>query len=102
MLKDVLQLAADGDKDTTLAEFKIPTHFVPETAPLNRILIDFFDRSIHLFVVVDEYGTMTGVISLEDVIEEIMGREIIDETDDTQDMRELARSQNIESRSLSE
>jgi CBS domain containing-hemolysin-like protein len=102
MLKDVLQLAADGDRDTTLAEFKIPTHFVPETAPLNRILIDFFDRSIHLFVVVDEYGTMTGVISLEDVIEEIMGREIIDETDDTQDMRELARSQTIESRSLSE
>ncbi len=102
MLKDVLQLAADGDRKATLAEFKIPTHFVPETAPLNRILIDFFDRRSHLFVVVDEYGTMTGVISLEDVIEEIVGQEIIDETDNTQDMRELARSQNIESRSLSE
>lgn len=101
MLKDVLQLAADGNRETSLAEFKISAHFVPETAPLNRILIDFFDRRSHLFVVVDEYGTMTGVISLEDVIEEIVGQEIIDETDNTQDMRELARSQNIESRSQS-
>lgn len=102
MLKDVLQLAADGKKNAILSNIKIPAHFVPETAPLNRILIDFFDRRIHLFVVVDEYGTMTGVISLEDVIEEIVGQEIIDETDNTQDMRELARSQNIESRTVSE
>lgn len=102
MLKDVLRAAADGDKDISLTDFKIPAHFVPETAPLNRILIDFFDRRTHLFVVVDEYGTMTGVISLEDVIEEIVGWEIIDETDNTQDMRELARAQNIEARPLEE
>lgn len=102
MLKDVLRAAADENKDITLANFKIPAHFVPETAPLNRILIDFLSRKFHLFVVVDEYGTMTGVISLEDVIEEIVGQEIIDETDNTQDMRELARSQNIESRSSQE
>ncbi|PHR28353.1 MAG: hypothetical protein COA36_06785 [Desulfotalea sp.] len=102
MLKDVLRAAADGGGDTTLTHFKIAAHFVPETAPLNRILIDFFDRRIHLFVVVDEYGTMTGVVSLEDVIEEIVGQEIIDETDNAQDMRELARSQNIESRSTFE
>jgi CBS domain containing-hemolysin-like protein len=38
---------------------------------------------------------MTGIISMEDVIEEIIGQEIIDESDKTQDMRELARSQNI-------
>jgi len=102
MLKDVLSAAANGEKNISLASFKIPAHFVPETAPLNRILIDFFDRRYHLFVVVDEYGTMTGVISLEDVIEEIVGREIIDETDNTQDMRELARSQNIETRTIEE
>jgi CBS domain containing-hemolysin-like protein len=41
---------------------------------------------------------MTGVISMEDVLEEIVGREIIDESDKTKDMRELARSRNIESR----
>lgn len=96
--KDVLQAAAEGKIYLTLSELTHPVHFVPETAPLNRILIDFFDRRQHLFVVVDEYGSMTGVISLEDVIEEIVGREIVDETDRDKDMRELARSQNLESR----
>lgn len=98
MRKDVLQAAAEGKNKLTLSRFKRPAHFVPETAPLHRILIDFFDRRQHLFVVVDEYGTMTGVISMEDVLEEIVGREIIDESDKTKDMRELARSKNIESR----
>ncbi len=98
MRKDILQAAAEGKNQLTLMRFKHTAHFVPETAPLNRILIDFFDRRQHLFVVVDEYGTMTGIISLEDVIEEIVGREIIDESDKAKDMRELARTQNIASR----
>lgn len=97
MRKDVLQAAAEGKNRLTLTRFRNQAHFVPETAPLNRILVDFFDRRQHLFVVVDEYGTMTGIISLEDVLEEIMGREIIDETDKANDMRELARTQNIKS-----
>ena len=98
MRKDVLQAAAEGKSKLTLSRFKRPAHFVPETAPLHSILIDFFDRRQHLFVVVDEYGTMTGVISMEDVLEEIVGREIIDESDKTKDMRELARSRNIATR----
>jgi len=97
MRKDVLQAAAEGDKNLMLSRFKNPAHFVPETAPLNRIMIDFFDRRQHLFIVVDEYGTMTGIISLEDILEEIVGREIIDESDKTKDMRELARKQTKDS-----
>ncbi len=96
--RDVLQAMAEGKSKLTLARFKQPAHFVPETARLNRILIDFFDRRQHLFIVVDEYGTMTGVISMEDVLEEIVGMEIIDESDKARDMRELARTRNIESR----
>lgn len=98
MRKDILQAAAVGKNTLTLAKFKRVAHFVPETARLNRILVDFFDRRQHLFIVVDEYGTMTGIISLEDVLEEIVGREIVDESDKAKDMRELARTRNIESR----
>ena len=98
MRKDILQAAAIGKSKLAVAKFKQPAHFVPETARLNRILVDFFDRRQHLFVVVDEYGTMTGIISMEDILEEIVGREIVDESDKAKDMRELARTRNIESR----
>ncbi len=98
MRKDVLCAAAEKKYKLQLSKLMHPVHFVPETAPLNRILIDFFDRRQHLFVVVDEYGSMTGIISMEDVLEEIVGREIIDESDKTRDMRELARRLTLESR----
>ncbi|MBI5559485.1 MAG: HlyC/CorC family transporter [Deltaproteobacteria bacterium] len=91
LLKDVLLSAAEGKEQMTLAALMKPVHFVPETAQLNTILLEFFERRQHLFCVVDEYGGMTGVISLEDIIEEIVGREIIDESDPTKSMREIAR-----------
>lgn len=93
--KDVL-LAAAEQKLSTLSQLMLPVHFVAETSPLNRVLIDFFDLRQHLFVVVDEYGAVTGVISMEDILEEIVGREIMDESDRTRDMRELARRLNRE------
>ena len=102
MRKDILQAAAEGKNKLKLNIYSHPVHFVPETAPLNKILVVFFERRQHLFVVVDEYGTMTGILSMEDVIEEIVGREIIDESDKTQDMRELARSQNLKSQKTTE
>jgi len=89
--KDVF-LDDPGKQGTTrLCDLMHPVHFVPETAPLNRLLVEFFERRQHLFVVVDEYGSVTGVISMEDIIEEIVGREIIDESDKAGDLRELAR-----------
>jgi CBS domain containing-hemolysin-like protein len=100
MRKDVLLAAAEQKSQLKLSELKQPVHFVPETAPLNRILIDFFERRQHLFVVVDEYGSMTGIVSMEDILEEIVGREIIDESDRAKDMRELARKQTLESRRI--
>lgn len=102
MRKDVLLSAANQSDDRTLASLKKPAHFVPESAPLNRVLVDFFDRRQHLFVVVDEYGAVTGVISMEDILEEIVGQEIMDESDRAQDMRELARKRHIITRSEKE
>ena len=98
MRKDILQAAAEGRKDLKLRSYRNPVHFVPETAPLNKMLAVFFERRQHLFVVVDEYGTVTGILSMEDVLEEIVGREIVDESDKTKDMRALARSKNLKTR----
>lgn len=88
--KDVFLNMAEGHGDRKLIQLMHPVHFVPESAQLTSVLFDFFERRKHLFVVVDEYGGVTGVISLEDIIEEIVGREIMDESDQTLDMRELA------------
>jgi CBS domain containing-hemolysin-like protein len=89
--KDVFLDDSGEQSNLRLTDLIHPVHFVPETAPLNRLLVDFFERRQHLFVVVDEYGSVTGVISMEDIIEEIVGREIIDESDKAGDLRELAR-----------
>jgi CBS domain containing-hemolysin-like protein len=88
--QDVLMAAAVGQDSLKLSQIMRPVHFVPETAPLDRIFVDFFERYQHLFVVVDEYGSVTGVISMEDILEEIIGREIVDESDKARNMRELA------------
>ncbi len=95
--KDVLLQAAEGNISLRLAELMDEPHFVPESVPLPNILLDFFEQRQHLFIVVDEYGGATGIISLEDVIEEIMGEEIMDESDKTRDMRALARFKQITS-----
>ena len=89
--RNVLLSLSEGNKKQKLSELMQPVHFVPEAAPLNKILMEFFEQRIHLFVVVDEYGSVTGVISLEDIIEEIVGREIIDESDKAGNLREYAR-----------
>ena len=89
--RDVFRHLAEDHHDMPLKEIMHPVHFIPETASLDRAFVDFFERHQHLFVVVDEYGSITGVISMEDIIEEIIGREIVDESDQALDMRELAR-----------
>lgn len=94
---EVMQAAANSRNECRLEEIMHPVHFIPETAPLNKVMLQFFERSQHLFVVVDEYGGVTGVISLEDIIEEIIGREIMDESDRTKNMRALARAKRSDS-----
>ena len=85
-----MSLAEDKD-DNTLTDLMRPVHFVAETATLNTVLMDFMGTREKLFVVLDEYGGLSGLISLEDILEEILGREIIDESDQVVDKRELAR-----------
>ena len=89
--RSIMLSLSEGLEGKKLSDLMQPVHFVPEAAPLNKIMMEFFEQRVHLFVVVDEYGSVTGVISLEDIIEEIVGREIIDESDTAGDLREYAR-----------
>ncbi len=93
--KDLFSWATQGAEGKNLREFMQPAHFVPETGRLTTVMLEFFEHHKHLFVVVDEYGSVTGVVSLEDIIEEIVGREIIDESDRATDMRELAKRKRL-------
>ncbi|MEN9353305.1 MAG: hypothetical protein RL318_630 [Fibrobacterota bacterium] len=58
-----------------------PPYFIPETKRLNDLMREFRERALHMVVVVDEHGSVAGVATLEDVLEEIVG-EIRDETDE--------------------
>lgn len=81
----------EGHDQTKLRDLARPLHIVPETAPLSKILLEFLRRREHLFLVTDEFGGSAGIITLEDSIETLIGAEIVDETDDEVDMRQLAR-----------
>ena len=58
---------------------------------LNNVLMEFMSSRQHLFAVIDEYGGLSGLIALEDILEEILGLEIMGESDQVADKRELAR-----------
>ena len=60
-----------------------PPYFVPETKKINDLLKEFQTKKIHMAIVIDEYGGTSGIITLEDILEEIVG-EITDESDDNQ------------------
>jgi CBS domain containing-hemolysin-like protein len=89
--RQVFEALADDRDDIRLSDLMRPVDFVLESITLDKLLVRFLESRQHLFVVLDEYGGMAGVVTLEDVLEEILGSEIVDETDQVVDMRELAR-----------
>ena len=93
--REILIALSGGNKDKRLAELMQPVHFVAETAKLNEVLSEFLELRQHLFAVIDEYGGLSGIITLEDILEEILGREIVDESDEVADKRELARERQV-------
>ncbi len=70
----------------TLQEVMMKVNYVPETMPLQRLLTDFIKRRSYIAVVIDEFGGTAGIISLEDMLEEIFGE--IEDEHDQQDMVE--------------
>jgi gliding motility-associated protein GldE len=82
--KDVLPYASNsaGFKWQSLLR---PSYFVPETKKINDLLKEFQLRKIHMAIVIDEYGGTSGIVTLEDILEEIVG-EITDESDEDETM----------------
>ena len=89
--RDILKELIKGNKQKKLKEISRPIKTVPDLMKCDSLLLDMFNSKEHLYSVVDEYGCLTGIVTLEDVIEQIIGHEIIDEYDKVSDLRALAR-----------
>jgi magnesium and cobalt transporter len=86
LAKDLLRLAVqDEDAPFDIKEFMRPTVFVPESKRLNVLLREFRRSRVHMAVVADEYGGVAGLVTIEDVIEQIVG-DIDDEHDVDEDV----------------
>lgn len=79
LAKDLLRKLVDSE--VNIKSLLRPAHFVPETKRLNQLLKEFKETRSHLALVIDEYGSITGLVTMEDILEEIVG-DIEDEYDD--------------------
>lgn len=78
--KDLLRLVGMPPRATPLSEISRPAYFVPETKPVRDLLREMQSSQVHMAVVVDEFGGTAGLVTIEDLLEELVG-EIVDEYD---------------------
>lgn len=91
--RDLLQARANDEHHRMVHGLMGDITFVPETSNAADVLQHFLKTHQQLSVVVDEFGSTVGVVTMEDIIENLLGREIYEDTDIAVDMRELARDQ---------
>jgi CBS domain containing-hemolysin-like protein len=89
--RDILGAKAEGNDSIQVKELANEAIFVPDNAAASDALQTFLKNHQQLAIAVDEFGSMSGVITMEDVIEHIIGQEIFEDDDPASDMRELAR-----------
>jgi len=89
LAKDLLRLQAAGDEPFEIREYMRPAVFVPESKRLNVLLKEFKRSHNHIAMVVDEYGGVCGLVTIEDVIEQIVGE--IDDEHDVEDDQTIRR-----------
>jgi len=89
--RDILAGLANDRFDTQVGELCAPLYFVSEETPGHVLLKTILKRRTHLFGVIDDYGDITGIVTLEDVLESLIGEEIVDEWDLAVDMQEVAQ-----------
>ncbi len=93
VLKDeILSEMLEGRGDKKLQSIRRPAHMINENSLLTELFNSDTGVGTHMHVVVDQYGSITGLVTMEDVLETILGMEIVDETDKVVDLREYARS----------
>ena len=89
----LLETMADDYFEKTMAQIADPVDWVYEEQTVEAVLNKFTKTRSHMFIVKDEFGGTTGIVTLEDCIETLLGVEIMDESDEVADMRELAKDQ---------
>ena len=90
LTKKLFQQAIKDDS-VTLASIKKEMFSINENIPVSKALDLFISKKDHMFLVMDNYDQTEGIVTLEDCVETILGVEIMDESDSTEDMRELAK-----------
>lgn len=89
----VLEMLARDEFSKTVGEIKRPVICFREDEKVSLIWQQMLEKKEHMSVITDEYGCMRGIVTMEDVIESMLGVEIVDECDTIEDMQEMARSQ---------
>lgn len=89
----VLEKMAEDKFQTSIRDIARPILTFSEEESVGNIWEKFLEKKEHISVIIDEYGTFRGLVTMEDVIETMLGQEIVDETDEVVDMQEYAKEQ---------
>lgn len=90
---DLLIAMLGGEGDKTMAEFRRELISVKESDPISLAFEKMLEQREHIALVTDQFGGMEGIMTLEDIVETLLGLEIVDEQDTAVDMQKLARKQ---------
>lgn len=91
--QEILEKLAQDQFKIKLKDLARPILSFNEDEPVSNIWETLLEKKEHICVIIDEYGSMRGIVTLEDVIETMLGFEIVDEKDEVVDMQELAKAQ---------
>ena len=91
--QEILEKMAEDKFTTTLSEITRPIITFAEEDSVSDIWEKMLSKKEHISVILDEYGSVRGIVTMEDVIETMLGHEIVDETDEVVDMQEYAKEQ---------
>ena len=91
--QEILEKMAEDKFTTKLSEILRPILTFGEEEPVGEIWEQLIEKKEHISVIIDEYGSVRGIVTMEDVIETMIGHEIVDEKDEVVDMQEYAKEQ---------